>query len=141
MFKCQFAFDTQIIHVFNICKPCRIWNICRERPEMKLQCQSSILVLTKLLSFNRPETCNKCDKTVENQVERYINYCVKNNKIRDDLWSLIIKHIGYKGFLKFILKPSKMQICDIIAGLGHYVTNDGEGLLVMLINCIHKMVT
>ena len=36
-------------------------------------------------------------------------------------------------------KSSKMQICDLIAGFGQYITNDYEGLMFKIINNIHKM--
>ena len=72
----SFMEEDQVIHVFKLCKPCRIWQICRERPEMKSQCQTVVSVLAKLFSFSRPEVCTKCDNLVENKVEHIINYCV-----------------------------------------------------------------
>ena len=131
--------DVQVIHVFNICKPCRIWQICRDRPEMKSQCQTVVSVLAKLFSFSRPEVCTKCDNLVENKVEHIINYCVKNDNIRNDIWTFVIQHIGHTAFLQFMSKSSKMQICDLIAGFGQYITNDCEELLIKIINNIHKM--
>ena len=53
----SFMEDAQVIHVFNICKPCHVWQVCRERPEMKSQCQTVVLVLAKLFAFCRPEVC------------------------------------------------------------------------------------
>ena len=135
----SFMEDVHIIHVFNICKPCRIWRICRERPELKSQCQTCITVLAKLFSFSRPEICDKCNNIVENLVEHKINYCLKNNNTRADLWSLILQHRGHNGFLKYMANTSKMQICDIVAGFEQYVTDDEDELLVAIINYVHKM--
>ena len=88
--------EEQILTIFDGHGPCRIWQLLRNHPAMRRQCQTLVWILSKLYSFCRPEICTKCNNTVDNKIVHTIQYCSVNTYYRTRLWNSILEYAGSK---------------------------------------------
>ena len=131
--------EEHILNIFDGHGPCRIWQILRNHPALRRQCQTMVWVLSKLFSFCRPEICTKCNTLVDNKIIHTIQSCSVNRYYRTQLWNSILEYGGIKTYCKFISNDCSVQICDLLAGLTNLISADNEQLHIIIINLIYKM--
>ena len=106
--------------------PSRFWSMARINPTYTSRSRNLMFILAKLLSFQYPTECNRCNCVVDNQIVHKVFYCANSENMRTRLWQEALGALGVKYFSLFIQQPATQQLLYILSDFVRYTETDSD---------------